>query len=67
MHPVQPGWVIVPVTQEKPNEWYHLIGWTESPTHPEPFINTESGIARWTTRFGEDPYVIATLKEWVGE
>lgn len=67
MHPVQPGWVAVPVTQEIPGEWYHIVGWTRHEGKPHPIIaGRESGIHPWFIQFGEDPYVIATLEEWTG-
>lgn len=65
MHPVQPGWVAVPVTQEQPNEWYHILGWTEG-KYPVPVIAWKTGIQHWNHVFGTDPYCIATLEEWTG-
>jgi hypothetical protein len=64
MTPVAPGWVAIPHHQTKPNEWYHIVGWTNSqPT--EPIIAVHNGVTRWGNEFGEDPYVISTYQEWV--
>jgi hypothetical protein len=63
MTPVQPGWVIVPVQQSKPNEWYHLVGWT---TDMQPVIAMSTGIQVWRHVFGTDAYSVATHYEWVG-
>lgn len=65
MRPVQPGWVIVPAQQETPNEWFHLVGWTEE-DYPTPVIATHTGIRHWRDYAGEDPYCVATLDEWNG-
>ena len=62
--PVAPGWVIVPVQQLTPNEWYHLIGWTEE---MEPVIAWHSGVQPWRLVAGEDRWCIATLEEWCGK
>jgi hypothetical protein len=68
MRPVQPGWVAVPVhkSETAPNEWFHIVGWTEG-EEPEPVIaGDDRGIGPWSHTFGEDPYIIATLEEWTG-
>lgn len=64
MQPVQPGWVAVPVVQEKPNEWYHVVGWTRYEGKPHPVIAGETGVHPWFIQFGEDAYCIATVEEW---
>lgn len=63
LRPVQPGWVIVPVKQDRPNEWYHLVGWIER----EPVIAFDSGVCPWHEIFGEDLFCVATLDEWQGK
>jgi hypothetical protein len=63
LRPVQPGWVIVPVKQDHPNEWYHLVGWEEL----EPVIAYAEGVCLWREIFGEDRFCVATLDEWQGK
>jgi hypothetical protein len=64
VHPVQPGWVIVPDRKEFTNEWYHLVGWTND---MQPVIAMDLGVAVWRDQFGEDRYSVATIQEWCGE
>lgn len=66
MRPVPPGWVVVPANTLNGNEWYHLVGWTET-EHPDPVIATPTGVSTWAHFAGTDPYCVATLKEWTGE
>jgi hypothetical protein len=70
MTPVQPGWVAIPANKSDTttNEWYHIVGWTTVEGKPHPVVaGDDCDVFPWYLQFGEDKYIVATLKEWTGE